>query len=548
MVTPLLPDNWEAVLRRHGLLEEFKDVPPGLRRGFRIGANGPVLSTYTPPNHSSALDRPEAIREHINSELSAGRYSGPFSKDSLERLIGPFQTAPLGVVEKASSPGKFRIIQDFSFPRNSSTSRSLNSQIDPNDFPCTWGFYADVAAAVSAASPGTEAAIFDVDAAYRRIPVDIDDQPHTVVMWGDEFYVDHAVPFGAASSNGLFAHCGDALAIIYARQGPGLVFKWVDDFLFIRPPSTSTTPSSADHKDQITEDSIYELAEFLGWPWKKSKTKNFSPQFPYLGFVWDLDNKTVEIPAEKRTKYLTRLSQWSQQGTVNLRDTQAILGTLIHCALAIPEGKPHLSGLISFGATFSSDYADRFTRRAISCRARDDVQWWIDRLTRGPFGSSLRSPPAPLNIRVHSDASTSFGIGVVIGDEWCAWKLLHGWRTEGRGIGWAEAVGVELALERLITTGVRDTSVTFHCDNQGVVLAWKAGRSRSEPQNQVIARIAARAAEHDIWVNLQYVNTKENVADSPSRGLPPSFPSHKPLTFPTPLHLRVLLEPSINHF
>ena len=37
VVTPYDPDAWEAVLRELGLLEEFADVPEGLRRGFRIG-------------------------------------------------------------------------------------------------------------------------------------------------------------------------------------------------------------------------------------------------------------------------------------------------------------------------------------------------------------------------------------------------------------------------------------------------------------------------------------------------------------------------------
>ncbi|KDN34886.1 hypothetical protein RSAG8_12073, partial [Rhizoctonia solani AG-8 WAC10335] len=171
VVTPLRPDAWEAEIRELDLLDEFGDIPPGLRHGFRIGASGQVTTLYIPKNHASALLHPDAVEKHINTELCAGRYSGPFSKTNLLDLIGLFRTAPLGVVEKSSAPGSFRIIQDFSYPHNDPIHQSLNSQIDGDEFTCTWGFFADVALFVSQAPSGAEGATFDVDAAYRRIPI-----------------------------------------------------------------------------------------------------------------------------------------------------------------------------------------------------------------------------------------------------------------------------------------------------------------------------------------------------------------------------------------
>lgn len=258
VVTALLPDAWESLLRDLGLGEEFADVPVGLRAGFRIGAAGPVTHTLIHKNHNSALSHPDAVTNHIHTEHAAGRYSGPFDRDSLEALIGPFQTAPLGVVDKPSSPGKFRIIQDFSFPRDHSFT-SLNSQINPDEFTCSWGFFADVMAAVANAPPGSIAATLDVDAAYRQMPVHIMDQPHTVIAWDGEFWVDHCVPFGAASSNGIFGRCGDAMALVYSCLGFGMVFKWVDDFLFLHYPATRFSPSK--HSTFGNLDAIYEIAK-----------------------------------------------------------------------------------------------------------------------------------------------------------------------------------------------------------------------------------------------------------------------------------------------
>ncbi|KIK37645.1 hypothetical protein CY34DRAFT_36510, partial [Suillus luteus UH-Slu-Lm8-n1] len=63
-------------------------------------------------NHKSALEHPDFIISYIHAEVAAGRYySGPFSPDRLERIIGFFRTSPLGVIPKPGS-SKFRLIQD----------------------------------------------------------------------------------------------------------------------------------------------------------------------------------------------------------------------------------------------------------------------------------------------------------------------------------------------------------------------------------------------------------------------------------------------------
>ncbi|CEL58719.1 hypothetical protein RSOLAG1IB_12189 [Rhizoctonia solani AG-1 IB] len=90
VVTPLLSEAWEAELQSLDLLKEFGDVPVGLRTGFRLGTSSPITTTYIPDNHLSALSHPNIILNHINTELNAGRYSGPFSKSTLINLIGPF--------------------------------------------------------------------------------------------------------------------------------------------------------------------------------------------------------------------------------------------------------------------------------------------------------------------------------------------------------------------------------------------------------------------------------------------------------------------------
>ena len=140
VVTPLIPDAWERLLAEAGILDEFMDVPQGLCTGFRIGVSSTLSTTTIHPNHKSGTDNPNVILRHIAEEMAARQYSGPYSPSDLQLCIRHFCASPLGVVDKPSSPGEFRIIQDFSFPSNHPSIQSVNSKIDSSDFLCTWGF------------------------------------------------------------------------------------------------------------------------------------------------------------------------------------------------------------------------------------------------------------------------------------------------------------------------------------------------------------------------------------------------------------------------
>ena len=137
IVTPFIPDAWDKALHVSGLLSRFHDVPCSIRNGFDMGTSSTPLKTYVPSNHSSSLTHPEEIQSYIHTELSLGRYTGPFSRSKLEQLIGPFRTSPLGVVPKPGTDN-FRLVQDFSYPHDNPLIPSINSEINLDDFRCDW--------------------------------------------------------------------------------------------------------------------------------------------------------------------------------------------------------------------------------------------------------------------------------------------------------------------------------------------------------------------------------------------------------------------------
>jgi hypothetical protein len=530
--TPFIPDEWEKSLNNITPFNKFSDVPNSLRFGFDMGVHTPPTHTYTPPNHNSALSYPDHVLSHIHNELSLRRYSGPFSRSRLELLIGPFRTSPLGTVIKSPGSTDRRIVQDLSFPRNDPTRSSVNDQIDIDDFRCDWGTFNDVREIVVNAPVGTEAATLDVDSAFRCCPILPAQQRNFVIHWDDSYYVDHNAPFGATSAGGVFGRVADAKSAILESEKIGPSKNWVDDFTFFRyPVALLPTPIFS---YSLTE--IYAIAKRLGWPWKDSKTRPFASQFKYLGFIWDLEAKTVQIPDQKKQRYLIKLEPWREGQKFARKDVESVVGTLVHCSLAIPDGRSHLPSLSRFAASFNF-VSSPFVRRTPNPSVLTDIKWWRNQLTEDFCGSILSKPPPVSPVDFWVDASSSWGIGMVFNGEWDAWKFSNGWDSDGRNIGWAEIVAIEIGLLFAIHMGYSDTHFTIQSDNQGVIHAIKGGKSRSPSQNLVLQRITSLLSHNKLWISSSYVPSAINLADPPSRGLPaPGFPRASS-TFKLPAYL-----------
>src|SRR5882724_8748984 len=94
-------------------------------------------------------------------------------------------------------------------------------------------------------------------------------------------------------------------------------------------------------------------------------------------------------------------------------------------------------------------------------------------------------------IIVYVDASSSWGIGLIVHNHWAAWKLANGWCSHLRDIGWAEAVAIEMAVMWLTGSGLHGFSIKINCDNTSVINSFWKGRSCNPERNQSLIRITA---------------------------------------------------------
>jgi len=233
-----------------------------------------------------------------------------------------------------------------------------------------------------------------------------------------------------------------------------------------------------------------------------------------MGFEWDLENKTVALTHGKRDKYLSAITEWRKSAKHTLEDTQKLHGRLSHASLTIPEGSAYLTSLQTMLGIFGSNpFMPRTPPRGLTA----DLQWWSHALSS--------SPPLPIPHHTHtldldafSDASSGFGLAVTIGDRWRAWRLHKEWKRDERDIGWAESIAFEMLVRILLTIDSSSTPLTVYGDNQGVVEAWRKGRSHNKPTNKSFRRIHAILASPPRRVFTKYIPSRRNPADGPSRG------------------------------
>lgn len=128
--------------------------------------------------------------------------------------------------------------------------QSINSQVNPDDFPCTWGTFDTICQVVQYLPAGLQAAVRDVAEAYQTIPLHPSQWPRAVVRLSDEsLVVDTNLGFGYGPAAGGYGHLGDAGSDIMRAHGIGPLSKWVDDTIFFQIPKVHLEKYNAHRKE-----------------------------------------------------------------------------------------------------------------------------------------------------------------------------------------------------------------------------------------------------------------------------------------------------------
>jgi hypothetical protein len=213
--------------------------------------------------------------------------------------------------------------------------------------------------------------------------------------------------FGLASSAGVFGAIADMLVALYKAAGFSRILKWVDDFFVICLPN-----------EDWTKQDFMALTATFGVPWSAKKMRPLSTVQRYIGFDWNSKTRTVALLHEKLTKILQAMNCWLQPNwTVSARDAASMHGKLVHVSCIFFLIRPLLCGLAHFPLLFQSPRGKLQVPPPLCA----DLSWIQFVLQSLPNEIPL-APAAHIDLQWWGDASTSFGIGIIIGSYWAVWK------------------------------------------------------------------------------------------------------------------------------
>ncbi|KAF5386129.1 hypothetical protein D9615_002403 [Tricholomella constricta] len=524
VVTPYNVSAFDRLLNKHNLSQTYPLLVNNLKHGFPLGTLPKLTKSVIIKNHPSVDIHPEAVAEYLATEISLGpeQDAGPglppklrvcrnlckkdplsgtpsvnsfISKDDFPtRFDMAFRVAEeaFALIFGPSSYSKFQTLLTSNFSRRYfgllesrfsydailrllifSTSLPFGSRLQAlfislNIAP-DQGY---LSLYVARAPPGTQAMSFDIKAFHRTCPALPDHKPFLVVSFRGAFYLDHVHPFGARPASSNSGQIANAFIDIWHAevQTSSLFLKYEDDVEAFRFPVTTGPFREAD----------------LNIPWHPEKTDPcFSTSFTYIGFSWDLILRTVSLTEKKRQKYLARVSNMlnahvEQHAAFKLRDIQVIHGTLVHVSFVYPEGSSRLPAFSNFMSGYKTN---AFVAHHLSDSVVHALRWWRTKL-EDPSGYRQLHPIRDFaEIDIFVDASTSWGLGIIIGEFWHAFKLVKDWKQPQHDICWLEAVAVELAISFLAQLEFSNTHILIHSDNYGAIGAHNKHRSPNLPIN-----------------------------------------------------------------
>ena len=527
VITPLQLAAWESELQQHPDREFVAFILQGIVHGFRIGFDYSSKSCIgARRNMLSATQHPDPIDKYMTAEIQAGRFIGPLPPEAQGIHI-----SRCGVIPKPHQPGKWRVITDLSHPKGN----SVNDGIDP--LLCSLSYISiDTAAQrIVRLGKGTLLAKFDLENAYRVVPVHPVDRLLLGVQWKGETYVDGALPFGLRSAPKLFTAIADALLWILGRHAISDALHYLDDYLIMGPPDSKL----CGHALQTS----LEVCHTLGLRIAEHKLDGPATAIPFLGILIDTADGTLKLPPEKLSRLRSLLASWRGRKCCKKRELLSLIGQLQHASRVVRSGRTFLRRMIDL----SSVPKELHHRVRLNVAFRSDLQWWSLFLADWNGISLLSSVcKAPPSATVTSDASGGWGCGAfTTTGEWFQFQWPPSWKDIH--------ITVKELLPIIVACAVwgkqwRGKTICCLCDNAAVVAILRSGTSKNPLAMHLMRCLFFYTASHQLILTPQHVPGKLNTAaDHLSRNGLPSFLQLVPTAKSNPTPLPHLLMQALVH-
>ena len=307
-------------------------------------------------NLDGALQHPEVVDEYLTAEIAQHRVAGPFIKSTVPRA----HISRFGVIPKNHNPNKWRLIVDLSHP----TGHSVNDGIPKDLCGLTYITIDTAIKHILTTGPGTLLAKVDIKNAFRLLPVHPADRHMLATKWNNQVYIDTRLPFGLRSAPKLFNILADLLSWILESKGVSPILHYLDDFLTMGPPSSTTC--------QENLNIINEVCSYLGVPLALEKLEGPTQSLTFLGIVLDTSRMEIRLPEDKLSRIHAQLAIWLGKKKATKREILSLVGLLQHATKVVRPGRTFVSRMYSTAAKLKELYY--YTR--LNKDFRSDLHWW----------------------------------------------------------------------------------------------------------------------------------------------------------------------------
>ena len=149
-----------------------------------------------------ATQHPQPVEQFLQEECEARKVIGPLPESVLLFLL--FNR--FGVISK-STPGKWRLILDLSFPQGA----SVNDGVSPDIWHLQLASVDDAVQLILELGANAYNAKLDIRQVYRNVPVHSQDRWLLGMQWQGQHYIDTVLPFGLRSAPNIFCAISDRL-------------------------------------------------------------------------------------------------------------------------------------------------------------------------------------------------------------------------------------------------------------------------------------------------------------------------------------------------
>jgi hypothetical protein len=257
----------------------------------------------------------------------------------------------------------------------------------------------------------------------------------------------------------------------------------------------------------------------LGVATSLAKCTEFAEEKKFIGFIRNGIEKTVRLPEKKLTDRLNQIKVFLVENSeFRFNDAEVLAGRLNHVSFLLPQLRCYIRSVYRW----MNEWKKRWATRQIPEDVKEDLNFWVSTLENYQK-TRLFPVEDPVEINWVGDASTSFGIGVLIGNRWGQLRLKETWRNAvpERTIAWLETVAIRVGLLMLTVLGrdIKGKNFVVYTDNTTIESTLRSRKSRDHHSNQEWKNIQRILISNELDIPPRRVISKENIADGLSRGV-----------------------------